>query len=440
MCPTSHSWMAQSATRDSKPSISLRAAAVNNNVVLRPSENSEAFDSFKIGAARVHRYIRDGTSGDSAEYIMWFSARSKALNDDKSLAPLSTGRIGRATSLNGLQWEKVTEGSLAEDVSDVSLGINQESWWGFDTAHVGLGQVLLPMSTPAIITEGGVYMMYFFGGSEEETAISDYIDTNSDAKIKGMKMRIGVAISQDGKTWGRVEGEDPTGACIAPYDKRDPNQKDVAFMRDDDDSLVEIEEELYCAWPEVAVKIGSQEQEQPRKGKTSPSFFMYYSMMRKSDKAKCIALAVSTDGFTWMKRGVCLEPDKVGLDSAGCARCNVLPKATYQDGVWKTEGGWIMLYEGVSATDGKHRIMIAESHDGRSWEKHGLAFDVGESVEAWDFGGVGSPHVIRLDDGSMRMYYTGQSADGSTAIGVARLQNATDMTLWTREQAEFAFN
>jgi hypothetical protein len=87
----------------------------------------------------------------------------------------------------------------------------------------------------------------------------------------------------------------------------------------------------------------------------------------------------------------------------------------------------------------KHRVFMAESMDGRTWEKMGLAFDTGESDDAWDSNGVGSPHVIRLDDGSMRMYYTGQGADGSTAIGVARVQNAADMTLWVREQAEFSF-
>ena len=392
---------------------------------------------------------------------MWFHGQSKTVQqDDPSLPSLSTGRIGCATSLNGLQWQKVTDGSLAEDVSDVSLGLNQESWWGYDAKHLGLGQVLLPMSTPAVITDGGVYIMYYFGGTEEETPLADYIGTSTTttttsssttlaqqesdattntATIKGMKMRIGVAISQDGKTWGRVEGEDPTGACVAPYDKQDPNQKAISFMRDDDDSLLKIEEELYCAWPEVAVKIGSQEQQQPTKGKTVPSFFMYYSTMRKSDKAKCIALAVSNDGFTWVKRGVCLEPDVNGLDAAGCARCNVLQKASYKDGVWTTQDGWIMLYEGVSKADGKHRVFVAESPDGRNWDKVGLAFDTGETEDAWDSNGVGSPHVIRLDDGSMRMYYTGQGADGSTAIGVARVENAADMTKWVREQAEFSF-
>jgi hypothetical protein len=48
---------------------SLKSSLNDSNVVLRPSENPEAFDSQKIGAARVHRYARD--AGDSeAEFIM----------------------------------------------------------------------------------------------------------------------------------------------------------------------------------------------------------------------------------------------------------------------------------------------------------------------------------------------------------------------------------
>ncbi len=92
----------------------------------------------------------------------------------------------------------------------VSLGLNKESWWGFDTAHVGLGQVLLPMSTPAVMTEGGVYLMYYMGGSFEETKLTQYLEQEldgfEDATIQGMNMKIGVALSQDGKTFGRVEG------------------------------------------------------------------------------------------------------------------------------------------------------------------------------------------------------------------------------------------
>eukprot|EP00586_Coscinodiscus_wailesii_P013220 CAMPEP_0172507978 /NCGR_PEP_ID=MMETSP1066-20121228/208224_1 /TAXON_ID=671091 /ORGANISM="Coscinodiscus wailesii, Strain CCMP2513" /LENGTH=226 /DNA_ID=CAMNT_0013285747 /DNA_START=41 /DNA_END=718 /DNA_ORIENTATION=+ len=173
----------------------------DNNVVLRPSSAPEAFDSFKIGTARVHRYASSSAADDGTNYVMWYHGRSAAADEDNGeLPPLSTGRIGRATSRNGLAWEKQMDGSPSEDHPNVSLGLNKESWWGFDTAHVGLGQVLLPLSTPAVVAEGGVYLMYYMGGNFEETKVSEYMPggEGGEVTVKGMKMKIGVAVSQDG--------------------------------------------------------------------------------------------------------------------------------------------------------------------------------------------------------------------------------------------------
>ena len=376
-------------TTQSKTTICF-AEAINNNIVLRPSEDTNAFDSLKIGGARVHRYRRESDPESETEYIMWYHGRSREQDADNILPPLSTGRIGRATSKNGLLWKKDTAGSASEDTSDCSLGLNLESWWSFDTAHVGLGSVLLPMSTPAVRTEGGVYLMYYFGGSFEETPLSEYVDSDKipvDAKIKGMKMRIGVCVSQDGITWGRVEGDDPSGACMVPYDKEDPN---MAFMHDADSSGLNLRQELYCGWPEVVVDLTNSDP-------NAAAFLMYYSTMTKGDKQKSIACAVSKDGFRWFKRGICLEPEENSLDAGGCARCNVIRNAVYDEktSTWKDSVGYTMLYEGVSKDDGKHRIMMAESKDGRKWTKLGVAFDVGESQDSWDCDGVGSPHVLR---------------------------------------------
>lgn len=354
---------------------------------------------------------------------------------ESKLPPLSTGRIGRAVSRNGLHWEKEEIGSASEDVKGVSLGLNKESWWGFDTAHVGLGQVLLPMSTPAVMTEGGVYLMYYMGGSFEETSVSQYLDREIKGaealNIQGMNMKIGVALSQDGVSFGRVEGDDPSGAIMAPYDKSDPNMKYMAAMRDDDGSRLNLEEELYCAWPEVAVNDLTVDERGT--GTPQKNFYMFYSTMLKATKEKAIGVAVSDDGFRWFKRGISLRPDANSMDNGGCARCSIMKKAVYtDDGEWKSENGWTMFYEGVSLEDGKHRIMAAESDDLRKWKKLGVILDVGEEG-SWDFGGVGSPHLLRLDDGSTRMYYTGQCADGQTAIGVAVSKD--NIRNWVREQA-----
>ena len=406
----SHGWI-PSYSMSSKLLLSSTKLFVNN-VVLRPSQDPEAFDSFKIGSARVHRYAREKYDGGTteAEYVMWYHGRSVNFDSNRELPPLSTGRIGRATSLNGLVWEKCLDGSKSEDAPDVSLGLNKESWWGFDTAHVGLGQVLLPMTTPAVMApDGGIYLMYYHGGNFAETRIADYIQNykaprgdNTDptdyedaATVKGMQMKIGIAVSQDGISWGRVEGGDPSGACMSPYDSSDPNMK--SMLSESSSSFVsgELEEELYCAWPDVTVH--TEETVEIAPGQRGKGFFMYYSTMRKSDKQKCVAYAVSLDGFRWFKRGFCLEPDAAGLDAAGCARCNVIENAEFNEetNTWDNVNGWTMYYEGVSKEDGKHRILMAVSADGATWEKRGMALDVGESQEAWDCMGVGSPHVLR---------------------------------------------
>lgn len=164
---------------------------------------------------------------------------------------------------------------------------------------------------------------------------------------------------------------------------------------------------------------------------------MFYSTMLKDTKEKVIGYGVSNDGFKWEKRGITIRPSGP-LDGAGCARCNVIPKATLNDeGMWEEEGkGYMMFYEGVSSEDGKHRILAAESDDLHTWNKLGLVMDVGDNDDAWDARGVGSPDTIRLDDGYFRMYYTGESLNGDTAIGVMK---SLDGKSWEREQAEVSF-
>lgn len=323
---------------------------------------------------------------------MWYHGRSMEMhnnNDDNKLPPLSTGRIGRATSRNGLIWQKDTIGSVSEDIPGVSLGLNKDAWWSFDVAHCGLGNVLLPMSTPAVLAEGGVYLMYYHGGNYEETPLKDYVlDASSvpdDATVQGMKMRIGIAVSQDGITWGRVEGDDPTGAMVVPFDKKDPNSWENVAVSD-------MPEELYCAWPDVATNLNENEESEET---SADNFLMYYSAMLKDTKEKCIAYATSADGFRWKKQGVCLRPGDEH-DKAGCARCCVFQEASYDPATstWTKESDWKMLYEGVSPEDGKHRILLAVSKDGINWSKKGVALDVG-AEGAWDCGGVGSPHIIR---------------------------------------------
>jgi len=400
--------------------MSTLSPLTGSNIVLTPDPSG--FDSEKIGGACVHRYNRSD-SGAEGEYLMWYHAQSNAPQEEGKppMAPLSSGSIGLARSRNGLAWQRDPVGAFSETVPGVSMGPNEESWWGFDTAHVGLGDVMKPMSGTAVVAQGGVYIMYYFGGSFEETDVASY-GAPADGKIRGMKLRIGVAISQDGRSWGRVEGEDPTGACMGPYDLEDDNYKNFLDMNAPlPDGL---EEELYTGWPNVITEEGKN------KGYT-----MFYSTMTKEKKEKCIGLGKSENGFKWYKGGIVLRPGPDDYDIKGIARGQVMKDTVYENGVWKENSKLNMLYEGVGP-DNKHKICLATSADGGlSWKKEGAVFDFGAEGE-WDSGGVGSPHLLRLDDGSCRMYYTGQSSDGRTAIGVVRTKGTDLKGPWEREVSE----
>ena len=241
-----------------------------------------------------------------------------------------------------------------------------------------------------------------------------------------------------------------------------------------------IHEELYCGWPEVVVnnnnRIFATVSASDTKTRTD-NYYMYYSTMLKESKEKVLACAISNNGFAWSKMGIVLAPTTTTIDAAtddnnydttldggGCMRCNVINRRAVMmndeddddSNRWgknkKEEDDapsqWIMYFEGVSSVDGKHRILMAESTNLKEWKKIGLALDVGSSssdgndndddddddgttTKSWDSKGVGSPHVIRLDDGTYRMYYTGEGMDGSTAIGVAR---SMDLKTWNRER------
>ena len=53
-------------------STKLQQTKNDYNVVFRPSTNDEAFDSLKLGTARVHRYSDPSNPADDSEYIVSF--------------------------------------------------------------------------------------------------------------------------------------------------------------------------------------------------------------------------------------------------------------------------------------------------------------------------------------------------------------------------------
>lgn len=71
-------WFTNTAITRSRVSSSLKSStsSFDFNVVFKPSNDPEAFDSHKIGVSRVHRYSRDDSGGDS-EYVMWYVVNTK---------------------------------------------------------------------------------------------------------------------------------------------------------------------------------------------------------------------------------------------------------------------------------------------------------------------------------------------------------------------------
>eukprot|EP00965_Chrysotila_dentata_P198554 6178866-Pleurochrysis_carterae.AAC.2 len=53
--------------------------------------------------------------------------------------------------------------------------------------------------------------MFYFGGDGNEVSLSE-----SAPPTVGANMRIGLALSNDGVHWGRVEGEHSSGAVLEP--------------------------------------------------------------------------------------------------------------------------------------------------------------------------------------------------------------------------------
>ena len=150
----------------------------------------------------------DGVS--ATEWMLWLHARDENFTPD--VVNLSTGRVLHATSPDGL-----TGWTLHPD-SPV-LNPNKENggdWFFFDSEHVGLGDVIQPgeaAQSKFAINDGRMFLMYLFGGCSDAVSMDG---PNGPVSFKGAKMEIGVAVSQDGAHWSRIEGPEPYGSILVP--------------------------------------------------------------------------------------------------------------------------------------------------------------------------------------------------------------------------------
>jgi len=320
--------------------------------------------------------------GDNEQrWMMWYSGRAGGPH-----APsLSSGCIGIATSTDGINWKRGTgpvqvRGDRRAVSEGTEVGVvlmpNEEEVWTFDTCHVAAGDVQV-LSSDAVQSSGGIYWMFYHGGDYNETDTA-----GGSEKETGRRMRIGLALSQDGLNFARIEGEHYTHAV---FDFGKEGEWDA----------------LGASAPQVVRA-------------PSGDLWMYYQGAAAPGAPASVGMAVSESGFRWEKKGQVFSPGGAGsFDECGVERPFVLPLPTSKG------GGYVMYYEATDAA-GVRSIGAAKSQDGMRWERVGDEPVLAPSEEegAWDAAGVAAPNVVIMGGGRLRLYYAGSATAGGPCEGV----------------------
>jgi hypothetical protein len=316
---------------------------------------------------------------------MWYYGRDPGF---ERRITLPTGRIGLATSTDGLRWERVpgpaTLGAVFDPHPDPAR---------FDSSHVGIGDIW---------REGDLYWMWYFGGDHSLQKIGPM-------EIKGFPMASGGAVSRDGLHWQRLEGPH-RGAMLAA-------------------GAAGEFDEIMAAWPQVLPLADG-------------TWRMYYHGLDRRQRYT-MGWAESADRLYWRKRGPLLGPGATGrFDDAGVATRHIL----------RFGSDWVMFYEGCrkrpdSPIEVDRQIGVATSCDGLDWQRvDGPGRDgcVLEQAPAgsgrWDHQ-LGCPWVVVMPDRTLRLYYIGSNErrggselDTVNQIGLAVSDG--DWLRWRRHDAD----
>lgn len=348
-----------------------------------------AWDSSRVGSPIVRRYVSD----NEERWCMWYAG---------DRGDMSAGTcVGLATSSNGMHWRRgkakaETNGHDEEGGVGLVMGCSS-NWWAFDTQHLYPSDVLI-MSSAKVRAASGVYWLYYSGVDAEEleppTGVRSASPLASERFLKG-RMRPGLAISNDGRNWARIEGDHHSGALL-----------DVGAEGEWDS--------LFIAAPQVVFHEAFD-------------IRMFYHSLDMETGASSVGFARSRDGVKWLKFGKILEGGKEGaFDELGISNRHVVEDPN--------GFGYLMIYEGIGA-DGRTSIGLARSDAGLlKWERcqEEPIFRPGESERAWDSAGVGSPCLVHMGGDEWRLYYVGVSCTGETAIGMATNvgDSLTEFTRW----------
>jgi predicted GH43/DUF377 family glycosyl hydrolase len=344
---------------------------------------ANSWDSAEIGSPVVKRFLSD----EEERWYMWYYGRSNG-------NPASD-TIGLAVSRNGIHWERGgrATGSSGEAGSVMNCS---KDWWAFDTESIRPCEVVV-MSSTKVRAASAVYWLYYTGYSFEKAEFSDNtLEFNLenperfciDRVEKISKSLPGLAISQDGRHWARIEGEHHSGALF-----------DVGSEREWDSPFI--------AAPQVVFH-------------GSGDLRMYYHSFDLENGGFGIGMARSRDGIRWVKLGKIIGGGgSDSFDELGVMNARVVRN--------RKDGKYVMAYEGVAA-DGGRSIGLAVSSTGlKDWRRLQDEAALMPSVEdGWDNGGVGSPCLVQMDGDvdEWRLYYRGVGNGGRTGIGMAVSQGS----------------
>jgi len=419
----------------------------------------------------------------STRWVMWYSGRpSGEAPLPAALAaacPGAGGSTGVAYSDDGVRWQRgggdVAGGIGAAGRGDAgrALAPNGEEWWAHDTCHATVSDVQVMGGGGG---GGGVYWMFYAGGDFEAVAApaalaalgppsapaeaaapsspaapppgaaaadaaaaAAPVDADPPAAAaEGLRMRVGLAMSQDGRNFARIEGDHHTGAVLdAGRGNGAPSAPPLAA------SACPSWDALYVASPSVLISGPSGDMR------------MYYTSFDAARGRFAVGLATSKDGLKWDRRGDAGGGgggggSDSGGGSASGASATAAPVFEGTGQAWDAAGAasvqvvrdpddprgrYLLFYEAV-ASDGARSIGAVASADGVSgWaplhaggrpllERAGAAAEdaaagagpaAGEgagTAGAWDGGGVGAPCAVPMSGGRWRLYYAGRPAGG----------------------------
>lgn len=342
---------------------------------------SNTWDSADIGSPVVKRFLSD----EEERWYMWYHGRAKG-HPSRDL-------IGLAISSNGVHWER--GGGPARSSSNVGFVLScGKDWWGFDTIGIRPSEMVI-MSSSRVRSSSAVYWLYYTGFGEEKVEFSDHSlkftvenpdgceNVNRGGNGKVLKSLPGLAISQDGRHWARIEGEHHSGALI-----------DVGGEKEWDS--------LFISSPQVVFHGNGD-------------LRMYYHSFDVERGHFGVGIARSRDGIKWVKLGKIMGGGKGGtFDEFGAMN----PCVTRN----RSGGNYVMAYEGVAA-DGRRSIGMAVSPDGlKEWVRlQDEAILEPSDRGCWDDKDVGSPCLVKMDteENEWRLYYRGVGNGGRVGIGMA---------------------